>query len=136
MSKQKLTIWVDRTTEKVVRDLAAIHNLSVSQVAAQYLKQALQEKADQVGGELVVPAVEAAVHREVASMSDRLARLLARTAIEAATSRRISYNCLLKQGVTGQEARAINDEAWQRSVAALKKPLQGLDDIIARADSG
>ena len=130
MSKRKLTIWVDESTDQRVRDLAAMHNLTLSETAGSYLESAIQAKAETLGMDLLTPIIEAAVRREVGRMSERLARLLARTALEAASTRRIVYNQLIRQGVDAETAKAINDQSWQRSVESLSKPLAAIDELL------
>ena len=130
MSKRKLTIWVDEATDQRVRDLAAMHHLTLSETAGSYLEKAIQTKAETLGMDLLAPIVEAAVRREVGRMSDRLARLLARTALEAASTRRIVYNQLIRQGVDAETAKMINDQSWQSSVDALKRPLAAVDELV------
>lgn len=130
MPKRKLTLWVSEQTDQRVRDLSAMHGLTISEVASAHLDQAIRAKAETLGLELLVPVVEAAVHREVAQMTSRLARLLARGTLEAAASRRLTFNVLL-QGAEPRHAREINDLAWQRSVESLRKPLAELDEILS-----
>ena len=105
-------------------------NVSASAVAAAYLERAVNDHAETVGAELVVPAVEAAVRREVAGMSDRLAQLQARTALESATARRLLFNLLLESGYRPDEARGLNDAAWQKSVESLKRPLEAIHELL------
>ena len=53
-----------------------------------------------------------------------------RPALEAASTRRIVYNQLIRQGVDTETAKAINDQSWQRSVESLNKPLAAIDELI------
>lgn len=131
MAREPLTIWVEPNARKTLCNLAASQRVSVSKVAAAFLEQAVNNHAESVGAELVVPAVEAAVRREVAGMSDRLARLQARTALESATSRRLLFNLLLVSGYQPQEARGLNDAAWQKAVESLKRPLEAIQEVLS-----
>ena len=129
MSKVKITTWVDEGTAKVLRGLAAQHGVSLSEVCARNLRRSVEDHAEGVGAEIVVPAVRAAVRREVGRMSDRLAHLLARSALESAAGRRVAYQILV--GELGAEgARDANEAAWKGSVASLKRPAQGLREIL------
>ena len=130
MAREPLTVWVDPKARQTLCNLAAAQRLSVSKVAAAYLERAVSDHAETVGAELVVPAVEAAVRREVAGMSDRLARLQARTALESATARRLLFNLLLESGYRPDEARSLNDAAWQKSVESLKRPLEAIHELL------
>ena len=134
MAREPLTLWIEPKSRKTLCDLAASRNLSVSKVAAAYLERAVNDHAESVGAELVVPAVEAAVRREVAGMSDRLARLQARTALESATARRLLFNLLLASGYESGEARGLNDAAWQKAVESLKRPLEAIQEVLSTVE--
>ena len=73
--KTKVTTWVSRDALRALRDVAAAHRLTVSQVAAEILERGLKERAETAGLGLLGPAVEGVVKREVGRMSDRLAHL-------------------------------------------------------------
>ena len=130
VSKVKITTWVDEETVGIIKGLAAQNEVSVSQLCALMLKRGVEEQAaGGVGVEVLLPAVRGAVRREVAGMADRLARLLARSALESAASRRISYQLLV--GELGPEgAKAANEAAWMGSVQSLKRPARGLREIL------
>ncbi len=127
--KTKVTTWVTRAALRDLRDLAAAHQLTVSRVAADILERGLKERAETAGFGLLGPAVEGAVKREVGRMSDRLAHLIARTALESATARRLVFQLLVRQ-LTTDEARRLNHAAWTGSVDSLRKPAEGLREIL------
>lgn len=130
MAKTKITTWVDERTAGILRAKAAQHEISMSEVVAQTLQSATKdEAAEGVGAELLLPAVRASVRREVSKMSDRLSNLMARSALESAADRRALYQLLVRE--FGQEqAREINQQAWTQSVQSLKKPAEGLREIL------
>jgi hypothetical protein len=132
-AKTKVTTWVGRDVLRGLRDVAAAHHLTVSQVAAEILERGLKEQAETAGLGLLGPAVEGVVKREVGRMSDRLAHLLARTALEAATARRLVFQ-LLTRHLTPEEARRLNQAAWTSSVDSLRKPAQGLRELLEPRD--
>ena len=133
--KTKVTTWVTRDALRALRDLAAVHKITVSQVAADLLERGLNERAETAGLGLLGPAVEGVVRREVGRMSDRLAHLIARTALESATARRLVFQILVRQ-LSTEEARRLNQAAWTGSVDSLRKPAEGLREILGpRASS-
>jgi hypothetical protein len=132
-AKTKVTTWVGRDVLRSLRDLAAAHHLTVSQVAAEILERGLREQAETAGLGLLGPAVQGAVKREVGRMSDRLAHLLARTALESATARRLVFQ-LLTRYLTPEEARRLNQADWTGSVDSLRKPAQGLRELLGLRD--
>jgi len=132
-AKTKVTTWVGRDVLRSLRDVAAAHHLTVSQVASEILERGLREQAETAGLGLLGPAIEGVVKREVGRMSDRLAHLLARTALEAATARRLVFQILVRQ-FTAEEARRLNQAAWTGSVDSLRKPAQGLQALLGPRD--
>lgn len=127
--REKLTLWVEAETVKSLRAMAGANKVTLSQVAAKYLELAVSEKAETAGTELVVPALEAAINRASKQLGDRLSTLLVRTALEAASGRRIGYQLLVKQ--LGQdEARDLVEAAWTSSVDSLKKPAEGVREVL------
>jgi len=127
--KTKVTTWVTLDARRALREVAAAHKLTVSQVAAELLEGGLKERAETAGLGLLGPAVEGVVKREVGRMSDRLAHLLARTALEASTARRLVFQ-LLARHLSIEEARRLNQAAWTSSVDSLRKPAEGLREIL------
>ena len=116
-----------------MRALAAQNEISVSEATAQTLQRAVQDRAAEgVGAELLLPAVRGAVRREVARMGDRLAHLMVRSALEGATGRRLLFQ-LLAEEIGPEEANLRNRSAWTASVESLKKPAEGLREILGEA---
>lgn len=131
--KTKVTTWVTYDAHCALREVAAAHKLTMSQVAAEILERGLRERAETAGLGLLGPAVEAVIKREVGRMSDRLAHLLARTALEAATARRLIFQILVRE-LNIDEAKHLNQAAWTSSVDTLRKPAQGLNEILGARD--
>lgn len=131
MSKVKITTYVDEKTAGILRARAAQNEISMSEACSNTLQAAVKdEAAEGVGTELLLPAVRGAVRREVRRMSDRLAVLLARSALDSSAERRALYQLLVAE-FGPDEAAEINRRAWMRAVADLRSPSQGLREILA-----
>ena len=136
MSKVKITTWVDEETAGIVRGLAAQNGVSVSELCALMLKRGVEEQAaGGVGVEVLLPAVRGAVRREVAGMTDKLARLMARSALESEASRRLVYQLLVEELGT-ERARESNQVALVGSVERLQRPARGLRELLDVAGEG
>jgi hypothetical protein len=130
VSKVKITAWVDERTASVIKGLATQQGVSVSEMGARLLRRGIEEDAaGGVGAEVLLPAVRASVRREVGRMGDRLAHLLARSALESAAARRVAFQ-LLAEELGVEEANRRNKAAWKGSVESLKKPAEGLREIL------
>src|SRR5215216_1627668 len=132
MSKIKITTWVDERTASAIKGLAAQHGVSVSELCAEKLKASVEEDGGAVGMEVLLPAVRGTVRREVGRMSDRLAQLMSRSALESATGRRLLFQ-LLAEELGQEEANRRNRAAWTASVQSVKKPAEGLREILGEA---
>jgi len=111
----KVTAWVTPATLRALREQAAAHHLTVSQVAAEILERGIREQAETAGLGLLDPTVQGVVKREVGRMSGRLAHLIARTALESAASRRLVFQLLVRH-LTPDEARKLNQATWTSSI--------------------
>jgi hypothetical protein len=129
MGKVKVTTWVDGETAGVLRGLAAQHGVSMSEMCAERLRASVAEHAGEVGVEVLLPALRAAIRREVGGMADRFAHLLARSALESAASRRTVYQLLVRE-LGAEDARRANEAAWSGSIESLKRPARGLQELL------
>jgi hypothetical protein len=132
LGKVKITTWVDERTVGVVRGLAAQNGISMSEMCAEMLRTSVADRAGDVGVEVLLPALRGAIRYEVAKMSDRLAHLTSRSAYESAAARRLIFQLLVEEVGEG-EANARNRAAWKASVESLRKPVEGLREILEEA---
>ncbi len=131
MRKVRVISYLKPETFRALRTMAQTHGLSVGRFAAHKLQHAVEEGQDDLAVTLFLPAVEAAIRREVARAANRLANLLARTALEVSTVRRLLYHELLHSGMDRAQARSLHDQLWYLSVQRLKQPLAEVEEILA-----
>jgi hypothetical protein len=127
--KVKLATLVDAQTAQILRQRATLHQLSLSQTAAELLAGAVKSTATDGSTVLFFAELRQTLHRDVARMADRLAYLLVRGAVEAGATRREVFNLLLRSGLPLEAAKQIHDSAWHATVAALRKPLAEVHDL-------
>lgn len=135
MAKSKITIWLEDAALAGVDEKARANGLSRSAVVSEYLTQALKDSAEASGLDLIVPALRESLRREVGAMSDRLAHLLVRAALEAATARSLVYNEVVHRAGL-EAAQGAHKEAYAASVARLKGPSKGLLELLGGEDGG
>ena len=135
MSKTKVTVWLEDKLLAVIDDQAKAQGLSRSAVTSAHLERVLRQGAEESGVALIVPTIKELLRREVGAMSDRLAHLLVRAALEAATARSLVYNEAVHRA--GPEAaQEAHKEAYAASVARLKGPAKGLLELLGGEDGG
>jgi len=135
VAKSKVTIWLEDTALKIVDEKAQANKVSRSAVVSEYLTRALKDGAEESGLELIVPSLKEALRKEVKGMSDRLAHLLVRAALEAATTRSLLYNEVVHRA-GAEAAKATHKSAYTASVERLKKPSKGLLELLGGEDGG
>lgn len=131
MRKVQLSIYLKPDVYSALRARAKAHGLSPGRTATLLVEQGVEEERDGLAVTLFLPAVEAAIRREVARAANRLAHLLARTALEVSTVRRLLYHELLHSGMDLAQARALHDQLWYQSLQRLKHPLAEVEEILA-----
>lgn len=134
MKRIKVTGWLDPETARAVRDLAAAHQLTLSEIIAALLKQAVRDHAAEAGANLLVAELRRAIRSETRAAANRLANLLARTSLEAAAARRELFNLLIRLS-DAPTARAIHDGAWKAAVDSLRQPIAAALSAAVAGDS-
>jgi hypothetical protein len=127
--KQRLTTWVKPDVEETLKAMAGAQRVTVSELAASILERGVKQDAEAVGLELILPAVERQVQRTGRYVANRLANLLARSAIDAASSRRLLYQLLVQQ-LGEDKAKKLYQASWSAGVESLKKASEGVKELL------
>jgi hypothetical protein len=129
MAKKKLTIWVESPTAEAIEQLATAQRLSVSQISAALLTKALQDHAESAGLDLLLPALQETIKKEVFRMSDRLANLMVRTALESSATRAtLMYD--LNERYEKPWMSDVKKTSWKQAVDELQRPVEGLRELL------
>lgn len=129
-NKVKVSLTLSSDLDTTLKQLAKEQNTSYSSLVDEYLGFALMAKEEKLAAELLGPKLQTIIKKEVRAMADRMAFLLSRAALEAATSKQLIFQLLVKEfGV--EKAFGFRDKAWQVSVDELKKPLKALEEMTS-----
>lgn len=110
--KVKLVLNVEPEVKLAVSAEAKRKGTSMSQVCEAILTKGIQVEYEQNVVELFLPAMTSTIKEEFRIMSDRLAKIGARTMLEAAASRRTQFQIMLHNGIPEETAKDIADSAW------------------------
>jgi hypothetical protein len=110
--------WVTPEVARALQAVAERERLSISAAVESLLRTAIT----QGDAPTVREEVAAVAARELRRAADRLAGLLARTAL-AAEAARIMVGQVLARQVGADEARRLADAAWSRAVSRLRERL-------------
>ncbi len=133
MSKRKLSIWVEDDLADRIQAMAKVERLTVSQFGAQMLERSVTQWADNMGWDMVGIRVQDTVAREVGRMSDRLANLMVRAALESTATRAVVYNDRMRVARTDQEREDVkraNSQAWTYAIDRLKSPVAAVAELL------
>lgn len=137
MPKAKVTFWLEPSQAQALRAQATSLGQTLSETAAALISKALEAQAGEAGAGVLVPALRDAIRREFGAVYRQLETLLARSALEGATSRRLTLQ-LLGHHLGQATAKEFNDRAWGQAVQSLKSPVEGLRSAleVSRGDGG
>jgi hypothetical protein len=127
--KQRVTAWVKPQIAETLAAMAGAQRLTVSEVAANLLEHSITQESEQIGSSLILPAVERQIQKTGRYIADRLANLLARSALDAASSRRLLFQLLARE--FGEEkARQMYESSWNGAISSLRKPSAGVKELL------
>lgn len=118
-----------------IEAMAKVERLTVSQFGAQMLERSVTQWADSAGWDMVGVRVQDAVAREVGRMSDRLANLMVRAALESTATRAVVYNDRMRVARTDEEREDVkraNSQAWTYAIDRLKSPVAAVAELLKR----
>lgn len=127
--REKLTVYVSPDVAARIRGRAEQEGVSLSEIAEQLLNRAVLERAESDWWAYAGARVSQVVREEVRGMSDRIAVMMARTAIEAGMSRNLLTASLAEE----KSREVVQDWVSRAEVAAvdrLRKPSQGVRELI------
>lgn len=133
MKKRQISVWVEEDVAERITTLAKQEQISVSQFGGELLKRGLTGYADNIGWDFVGVRVEDAVKKEVGLMSDRLAQLLVRATLEGTATRALLVNDMMAACANDDQREAVkraSSQAWTTAVDRMRKPVQGLREIL------
>lgn len=128
-AKKKLTIWVKPRTDEYIRYQAQSKGLTVSEAADALLETAFREDSEISGAELISVSLKNEMRREFGGLSNRIASLLARAALESISTRYMVYQ-LIASTRGEPEAKSKNRAAWNYAVSQLRRPSQAFRDLL------
>lgn len=128
-AKQKLTIWVKPRTAEYIRYQSQSKGVSISEAADALLETAFRDDAEISGAELISVNLKNEMRREFGGLSNRMANLMARSALESISARYMSYQ-LLRDARGEEEAKAANRAAWNFAVNQLKRPSAAFRELM------
>jgi len=143
LAKKKLTIWLDEEAADRLKQMASVEGLTVSEFGAALLTKGVTSWADSAVMDMAGARIEATVKREVGAMSDRLANLMVRGALEATATRGMVFNYLMQQAqatsspekpgevqARQEGVKKANSQAWTYAVDRLRSPVAAVRELL------
>jgi len=113
-----LVLWVKPIVKAELQRIAAREGLSMSKAGGTVLERALQQHIDMQYNALLTPIIETAIKKEIRSLSNRLAMLLARTLFASEQTRGLTTNILGRQP-------GVNEDILKHILAESQKAAKG-----------
>lgn len=136
--KRPVTAHLDPDLHAALHAMVVEEEVTLSEAINALLRRAVMHRDTGRWWDLFGPSVEARIRAEVGGMSNRLAHLLARTALESAADREMLRRKIAAELVTSgysadeaqQMAQREKDRAWNYAVNDLKKPSAGVRELL------
>ncbi|WP_234949248.1 hypothetical protein [Thermoanaerobacter uzonensis] len=119
MLLKKVTVYLSEDTYEVLNNLSSRRKESMSLIARKILEKGLKEESAQDGIDAVTEAVRKAMRDVLRPTEDRLAKLMAKAAVAAATAMYMNVQTIADLGK--HNAVEIYNEARVKAVAYLKE---------------
>jgi len=116
---KKVTVYLSEDTYEVLNNLSSRRKESMSLIARKILEKGLKEESAQDGIDAVTEAVRRAMRDILRPTEDRLAKLMAKAAVAAATAMYMNVQTIADLGK--HNAVEIYNEARVKAVAYLKE---------------
>ncbi|MEQ6360523.1 hypothetical protein V7D15_12720 [Thermoanaerobacter thermohydrosulfuricus] len=116
---KKVTVYLSEDTYEVLNNMSSRRKESMSLIARKILEKGLKEESAQDGIDAVTEAVRRAMRDILRPTEDRLAKLMAKAAVAAATAMYMNVQTIADLGK--HNAVEIYNEARVKAVAYLKE---------------
>ncbi|ADH59862.1 conserved hypothetical protein [Thermoanaerobacter mathranii subsp. mathranii str. A3] len=116
---KKVTVYLSEDTYEVLNNLSSRRKESMSLIARKILEKGLKEESAQDGIDAVTEAVRKAMRDVLRPTEDRLAKLMAKAAVAAATAMYMNVQTIADLGK--HNAVEIYNEARVKAAAYLKE---------------
>lgn len=130
--KRLITTRVPPAVHDGIRNLALNRNVSMQQVGLELFTKELRREATVPGTTFLMPEIQTLLEEYILKHHDVYLRLLARTAIDAGTTKRLVM-FLLEAGevTTAEEADKLEAELWKQTNRSLYSPLKAIERLLA-----
>jgi hypothetical protein len=130
-----LTLWVSPATKAEVQRRAELEGPSMSKVGGKLLEKMLRQDLHAQHSVLLQPIIEAAIHKEMAKYSRRLALLLVRVAFDTGQIRGITTNILSRQpGMKPEVLDTVLDGSSKTAKANITRKTPQLETVLAEVE--
>jgi hypothetical protein len=113
-----LVLWVNPIVKAELQRIAEQEGLSMSRAGGALLARALQQHIDMRYSAFLTPVIETAIKKEIRSLSNRLAMLLARTLFASEQTRSLTTNILGRQP-------GVNEDLLKHILSMSQKAAKG-----------
>jgi len=130
--RQQITIRPSAELVMALKELALTRNTTLSDTCVGLLEAGLRRETTLAGTTYLTPEIEHILATRLKAMENRFANLIVHAAMEAGTAKRLLLHLLVVSNInTQEEARDAHDTSWRLAHKALKKPLDGIEELVA-----
>lgn len=130
-TRRPVTLRVPTELWAACKEVASANDISLTELCEGFIKEGIKRKTHLPGTTYLMPEVTDLLETQLKLMEDRFARLLARTAIEAGTTKRLLMDFVVAtDNASREEIDEAHEIAWALAHKALKRPLESIEDLV------
>lgn len=136
MTKVHRTIRLDSEIHTQIERIAKAQNLPFNVVLEELLLQALSEQESELAASFLIPKVQDTVQAAMQVHVDRLAKLLARTAVESTIGAHLTLLQfqMMDPRYTPEELRKLRNQTWEQAHLSLQRRNKDAEQVLALLD--
>lgn len=121
----------------MLKEVASYKGSNISELSREIIMEAMREEKWQGGKDPILDDLRKILSDHMKQIDARFGRLLARTAIDSGTSRRLLVHLLVQSEINTQEdAEDIEEEAYDMAKRSLHNPLEAIDSFLKSNKAG
>jgi hypothetical protein len=130
-NRRMISIRVPTELWTGLKEVARANHMTLTDLCEGILEDGVRRRTLTPGITYLMPEVHLLLESQLKAMEERFARLLARTAIETGTSKRLLMNLIVAtDNATQEELKEAHELAWEQSHAAIRRPLESIDELV------
>ncbi len=130
-SRRNITIRVSSSLWAALKEVARANDVTLTELCEGFLESGVRQRVRTPGMTYLMPEIRSLLETHLHQMEERFARLIARTAMEAGSAKRLVTHLLITSNInTEEEAKEAQQIAWRLTGKSINAPLESIEELL------